>query len=339
MRVDTNQRRSDMDFEWAGKEGAKVHAFVPGDSRSVCGRTDRGTEIWPEATEEDFLCLVCIGEVKLRKSGVLRPGRPKDLPKHCDHGTRSRYVNGCRCDKCTESNRLYSRRREKAKREGDWNGLVSAEPAREHILRLSKFGVGYKSVASASGVAKSVMADVRSGKKKRIWQRTLTKILKVDSTAMAGAGCVPAGNTWELINELLNSGYTKVEISRRLGNKSPALQLKGDRILLRTAKKVKALHTKMMEEIKQGPWCDKCKRKHLKDRLAAAKRELPCSTNHLLATLPCFYYGLAAAKRVKMDMEDLGAEGDGGIWRCTKVIDGPTKKPYKPRELNLAPFE
>ncbi len=51
--------------------------------------------------------------------------RPADLPPadRYAHGTRARYVSGCRCDDCRRANRLYERARYAARAGGDWNGL------------------------------------------------------------------------------------------------------------------------------------------------------------------------------------------------------------------------
>ena len=46
-------------------------------------------------------------------------GRPSDLPpaEHYAHGTRARYVSGCRCDACRGSNRAYYHERQRRAKE------------------------------------------------------------------------------------------------------------------------------------------------------------------------------------------------------------------------------
>lgn len=109
-----------------------------------------------------------------------------------------------------------------------WNGLVSSARARAHLFKLSKKGVGYKSVAAASDVAKTVLCQIRSGELPRIRARTERRILAVDATAVADRALVDAGPTLAIVERLLEDGFTRAQIAQRvLGQTgpSPALQL------------------------------------------------------------------------------------------------------------------
>lgn len=53
-----------------------------------------------------------------------------ELAKVRPHGTRLKYVGGCRCDACRSANSAYERDRQLARKHGDWNGLASARRAR-----------------------------------------------------------------------------------------------------------------------------------------------------------------------------------------------------------------
>lgn len=139
------------------------------------------------------------------------------------HGTRLKYMAGCRCLPYRAANSRYECERAKARRSGDWNGLVPADPARRHILRLSKQGVGRR-------------AQIR--------KRTLNRILEVTNLAVSDAALVPAGKTWRQIHTLLEEGFSKAELARRLGFASPALQLGKNRILARSAARVDRLFMK-----------------------------------------------------------------------------------------------
>ena len=162
------------------------------------------------------------------------------------HGTRGRYVKGCRCEPCTIANRVYARERYRARRlKGDWNGLVSAEDARRHLLRLSRAGVGIRSVQAASDVSRTILVEVKQGRRTQIRRRTERRILAVDSTAIADGTIVDARRTWRLIDELLGEGFTKAELARRLGFKRPVLQLRTDRILARNALRVRRLYNQV----------------------------------------------------------------------------------------------
>ena len=90
------------------------------------------------------------------------------------HGTRARYIGGpCRCLPCRAANSRYQTGRDKAIRtEGDRRGLVPALTAREYLLRLQDKGIGYKAVADAAGVARSVVSKGLSGQRKSIRANT-----------------------------------------------------------------------------------------------------------------------------------------------------------------------
>lgn len=157
------------------------------------------------------------------------------------HGTRLRYLAGCKCFHCRRANSDYERERQAARAAGDWNGFVDASAARAHLRKLARRGVGKRMVASVSDVALSVLQDVRSGRKRRIRARTERKILAVTTAARGDKALVPAGPTWERIEWLLSEGFTKGRIALELGRKTRALQINRHRVTVRNAAKVEAL--------------------------------------------------------------------------------------------------
>ncbi len=164
---------------------------------------------------------------------------------HLAHGRRARYVAGCRCDLCRAANRNYARKRAGAQREGDWNGLVDAGKARAHLARLSRQGVGRRAVGAATDISLTVLQEVRSGKKRRIRARTERKILAVTPAAVADRALVPAARAWRKVGELLEEGFTKAELARRMGYASPALQFRRGRMTARNAHRVEVLHRRL----------------------------------------------------------------------------------------------
>lgn len=159
-----------------------------------------------------------------------------------EHGSRARYISGCRCLQCRAANSRYSCSREAARNLGDCREVVSAERAVAHLRKLSKLGVGYKTVADAASVARGIVADILAGRRTRIRKNTEYQILMVDSEARAGGSLVRAKNTWKLIRALLTRGYTKAQLARWLGYKSPALQIRKDWITWRRAVAVEKLY-------------------------------------------------------------------------------------------------
>jgi hypothetical protein len=177
--------------------------------------------------------------------------RPNDLPAidKFPHGTRARYVSGCRCDLCRKANRDYAHKRAVKQIFGDWNGLVDSSRARRHILRLSTHGIGRRSVSQASGVAQSVIHEIRQGTKKTIRARTEKQILSVTKEAFRSGTLVSAAGTWNAIDHLVSDeGFSKAEIARRLEYKSPALQIKRERITGRTLRRFQQFYSDLMAE-------------------------------------------------------------------------------------------
>ena len=165
------------------------------------------------------------------------------------HGTRYRYLGGCRCLPCRAANSRYSSERAAAQRAGDWRGFVPATFVLDHIKTLSKCGVGYKAIAAAAGLARSTMQKIIRGKQQKIRKHHADRILAVDRAALADGALVPAAQTWNLLNELLESGYTKTFLAKQLGSraKRPSLQIEAQRITALNASKVERLYRRIRE--------------------------------------------------------------------------------------------
>jgi hypothetical protein len=231
--------------------------------------------------------------------------RPLDLPgpEAFSHGTRARYVTGCRCAECRAANtRAYHERQARAKAAAAelvaapaprlqewtlpngskgfrvysracpgvdgapcpngshlrkdskggvcgrcrellvWNGLVDAAPVRRHLRKLSRKGVGYKSVADAADVGRTALVELLSGRRRQIRKQAERRILAVTVEAIADHGIVDGAATWKLVDELIARGLRKGEIAQRLGMQRAALQLGKERVLARTAYAVARLY-------------------------------------------------------------------------------------------------
>lgn len=170
---------------------------------------------------------------------------PAELAERHPHGTRMRYLGGCRCVDCRKANSLYSVEREKAVREGRGNPIVDAAPARAHIIKLSKKGVGFRSVAKRAGISKTIVAAIKSGDRPRIRRQTLELILSITPDMKAPSSLIPADRTWRLINELLEEGYTRQFLAQQLGCACGQLQISKHRIKVSTAKRIEDLHRRL----------------------------------------------------------------------------------------------
>lgn len=168
-----------------------------------------------------------------------------ELAASRDHGDRLRYMAGCRCFQCRRSNSAYEAQRKIARAAGKGNGIVPASKARAHMKALSEQGIGRRSVSAASDVSDTVLSDIIAGRKTNIRAATERAILAVTSAAAGDHALVPAAATWKLLDQLIDDGYTKGELAQRLGNKTPALQLKRDFVTVRNAHLVQVLYYKL----------------------------------------------------------------------------------------------
>lgn len=180
--------------------------------------------------------------------------RPETLPpvssfENRPHGTRLRYLSGCKCVPCRAANSRYETERAAARKRGEGGHIIGAGRARRHIRTLGRNGIGYKTVSDASGVASSIVFSILSGRRKRIRASTERRILSVDHFARADHSLVSANRTSRLIGSLLLEGYTKTFLARALGSKAktPALQLKGDFVTAKNAAKVERLYRRLTE--------------------------------------------------------------------------------------------
>lgn len=85
-----------------------------------------------------------------------------------EHGTRSRYVDGCRCEACTKANRDYARKRYLAKLKEErgeaipnWQPLDSAQTL---ITGLIVRGYGISEIARVTGINKTTICAIYQGK-------------------------------------------------------------------------------------------------------------------------------------------------------------------------------
>jgi hypothetical protein len=100
-------------------------------------------------------------------------------------GTRSRYVAGCRCEPCVIANRTYARNLERHHSRVRWgiethtDGLVDATEARNHLLWLRSRGIGLRRLHNTTGISRSTLNEIRSGRRSRITLAIANRIVAV----------------------------------------------------------------------------------------------------------------------------------------------------------------
>lgn len=157
------------------------------------------------------------------------------------HGTRIRYMGGCRCVPCRAANSRYNTECDARVRAGERNDIVSAAKAREHIRRLAQIGVGYKTVARTARIASVIVWGIRTGERRRCRRQTSVRILEIDRWALADGSLVDASLTWKRIGEIRARGWAKARIARALGCKR-SLQIRPTKCKRSTARAIARLH-------------------------------------------------------------------------------------------------
>ena len=174
-----------------------------------------------------------------------------------EHGTHAKYANDhCRCDPCRQAQREYNRRRVRAIARPDetWCPYIDAEPVRDHIRWLATCGIGLKTLTTLAGVPHGTLSKLVYGDRarhmapsKRVRPATAHKIMAVMPNHAAGAQRVPAAPTWRLLNELIDLGWSRAELARRLGHQGPGLQINRNRVYASTARQVEQLHAQLIQ--------------------------------------------------------------------------------------------
>ncbi|MBV9611697.1 MAG: hypothetical protein JO091_04460 [Acidobacteriaceae bacterium] len=128
--------------------------------------------------------------------------------------------------------------------------MIPARRVRDHLFALSAQGIGYKTVGDAAKVGKTILQEVRSGRRKHVREETERRVLAVKAEDVTHDRIlVDAVPTRKLIDELIAEGYAKAQLARWLGSKTPALQIAHrDKVRARTALDVKRLYIRLKGE-------------------------------------------------------------------------------------------
>lgn len=166
------------------------------------------------------------------------------------HGTRTGYVKGCRCGKCTDANLQAHREREARARAGDPStDLVPAARACGHLRILDGQGASQKALARAADLNVKTVVELLDGARTRIRPETEATILtltldRVTAAARPGTS-VPAGPTWKLVDDLVDRGWTKSWIARELGRTIQNFTRRGAQVTAATETQIADLHRRV----------------------------------------------------------------------------------------------
>jgi hypothetical protein len=195
---------------------------------------------------------------KLQTAGETRPCLHK-IADH-QHGTHACYVlDVCRCLPCKLANREYENTRARKHLYGRFDGLIDAEPTRQHVLALQAAGIGLKQITRLGGPSSGVMNKLMYGHPnadgtrrppaRRIKPETAQRILAIPISpeTMAGGQCVPSIGTHRRLQALVAIGWSQSKLADRLGLERGNFggMMQRDSVQLTTHRAVAALYEQL----------------------------------------------------------------------------------------------
>lgn len=174
--------------------------------------------------------------VMARGGGLVTSGStPPERWVTREHGTRSGYVAGCRCEPCRTANRGYVRHYWRTYvRELEHVPDVPADRARAHILALREGGMGKRLIAAAAGLSEQNIDRISAGRTKRgIRPETERAILAVKHRPFV----TPSTGSTRRVRALAAMGYTARMIAEHAGisHAQVAAHMVGSNPSIRTA--------------------------------------------------------------------------------------------------------
>jgi hypothetical protein len=189
--------------------------------------------------------------------------------------------------------------------------LVPALKTRNHLLELSRQGVGEEAVHRASGMATAVLRDIRQGKQVKVLPSTQRRVLLVSIEDALPNALVSPHLVWRKVDKLRREmGVSKAMIATAAGYKSPALQFKKTKVMAKSIQRVEEA------EMTLGALCDECGLSHARSaRLKRLERMLPSTYKEIYEAYPCTYprdaakrdNGAFVNRKLHRDLHSLGA--------------------------------
>lgn len=171
----------------------------------------------------------------------------RSLERLRPHGTRARYQQGCHCFHCRRACADYQRKRVAKHKAGEpSNNIVSAERARKHLRQLRKCHVGLGTITEITGIAKTTLCFIRSGRKAHLREANERLILSVTKDARIDTTRVSSAKTRRMVVRLNREGFTHEQIAKRTGVAPGAFAPARRFLYARTEMRVEKFYNKIM---------------------------------------------------------------------------------------------
>lgn len=178
------------------------------------------------------------------------------MHRTAQHGTRSKYAAGCRCQPCTEANRTYARqlarhhRRTRYGLEAPTTTLTDATETRQHLTWLLQQGIGTRSIANHLGLSRSAIHRIINGTRTHIRPATANRILAMGRHRIPNAqpdrALIDATTALHQIQHLLQLGHRPAHLAKALGYQTRALQLPANGLITKArAERINTLYQQL----------------------------------------------------------------------------------------------
>lgn len=144
---------------------------------------------------------------------VCPPDHNHDAALTCYHR------HGCRCEPCVTHARTHQARARRLAAYGRWQPLVPATLTRNHIRVLTAAGVGVRRIATLAQVSETHVADIRSGRTRRVSPELEGRVRAIapDASSFAAGQFIPATGVRRRLQALMCMGWSPAAIAPRLG--------------------------------------------------------------------------------------------------------------------------
>jgi hypothetical protein len=151
--------------------------------------------------------------------------------------------------KCKRANAEYTRKRRNTISDGPTDPLVDASTTQEYLQYLSEAGIGSRAVHESTDVARHILVEIATGRRRRIRRSTQQRILNVTAEAVADGARVNPELAQMQIEELMQDGdFTAAELSRRLGISEKLYPMKSRKMRASTVARINRFYRLIMAE-------------------------------------------------------------------------------------------
>lgn len=179
----------------------------------------------------------------MNQVGVIARTNKRNGPR--PHGSRAKYVvEKCRCEACRTANAEAQRLRTRLKAYGRYNCFVDAEASRKQINFLMLSGMRIKGdISRLTGISWTTLWKIRTKQRTKVTPETERRLMELDPLVTERCGnYVPADEVWETVYRIMECGYSRAFIARKLGYRARALQIGKEKVRRETAERISELY-------------------------------------------------------------------------------------------------